>query len=116
MWAKLQGTNYKTLKYLNPWILKSSLPDGEFQIALPAEAQPQELNLAEYKYRGSKIIFQNGEIIVIPEKTISHRVKPNETIESIAKKYNITVEDIVELNKLEGKKLKPGQIIKIPVY
>ncbi|CUS81399.1 LysM domain-containing protein [Candidatus Kryptonium thompsonii] len=116
LWAKLQGTNYKTLKYLNPWILKSSLPDGEFQIALPAEAQPQELNLAEYKYRGSKIIFQNGEIIVIPEKTINHRVKPNETIESIAKKYNITVEDIVELNKLEGKKLKPGQIIKIPVY
>ncbi len=116
LWARLQGTNYKTLKYLNPWILKSSLPAGEFQIALPAEVQPQELNLAEYKYRGSRVVFQNGEIIVIPEKTINHRVKPEETIESIAKKYNVTVEDIVELNKLEGKKLKAGQIIKIPVY
>ncbi len=116
LWAKLQGTNYKTLKYLNPWILKSSLPAGEFQIALPADAKPQELNLSEYKYRGSRVTFQNGEIIIIPEKTINHRVKRGETIESIAKKYNISVEDIVELNKLEGKRLKPGQVIKIPVY
>jgi hypothetical protein len=116
LWARLQGTNYKTLKYLNPWILKSSLPAGEFQIALPADAKPQELNIAEYKYRSSKVIFQNGEIIVIPEKTKNHRVRVGETLESIAKKYNVAVEDIVELNNLEGKKLKPGQIIKIPIY
>ncbi len=116
LWAKLQGTNYKTLKYLNPWILKSSLPAGEFQIALPADAKPQGLDLSEYKYKGSRVIFQNGEIVVIPEKTINHRVKKGETIESIAKKYNVTVEDIIELNKLEGKRLKPGRIIKIPVY
>ncbi len=116
LWAKLQGTNYKTLKYLNPWILKSSLPAGEFQIALPADAKPQGLDLSEYKYKGSRVIFQNGEIVVIPEKTIKHRVKKGETIESIAKKYNVTVEDIIELNKLEGKRLKPGRIIKIPVY
>jgi hypothetical protein len=114
LWARLQGTNYKTLKYLNPWILKSSLPAGEFQIALPADAKPQKLDLSEYK--GSRVTFQNGEIVVIPEKTINHRVRQGETLESIAKKYNITVEDIVELNKLEGRRLKPGQIIKIPVY
>lgn len=116
LWAKMQGTNYKTLKYLNPWILKSSLPDGEFQIALPAEAKPQELNLAEYKYKGSRVVFQNGEIIIIPEKTLNHRVKAGETIEMIAQKYNVSIEDIVEINKLEGKKVKPGQVIKIPVY
>ncbi|MEN3038399.1 MAG: transglycosylase SLT domain-containing protein [Candidatus Kryptonium sp.] len=116
LWAKMQGTNYKILKYLNPWILKSSLPSGEFQIALPVDAKPQELNIAEYKYRGSRVIFQNGEIIVIPEKTLNHRVKTGETLESIAQKYNVSVEDIVELNKLEGKKLRPGQILKIPVY
>ncbi|MCS7229369.1 MAG: transglycosylase SLT domain-containing protein [Candidatus Kryptonium sp.] len=116
LWAKMQGTNYKTLKYLNPWILKSSLPAGEFQIALPVDAKPQELNIAEYKYKGSRVIFQNGEIIVIPEKTLNHRVKTGETLDSIAQKYNVRVEDIIELNKLEGKKLRPGQILKIPVY
>ncbi len=116
LWAKLQGTNYKTLKYLNPWILKSFLPVGEYQIALPSNIQPQELNLAEYKYKGSRVVFQNGEIIIIPEKTKNHIVKRGETIESIAKKYNVNVEDIVELNKLEGKRLRPGQVIKIPVY
>lgn len=116
VWAKSQGTNYKTLKYLNPWILKSSLPAGEFQIALPTDAKPQELDLFEYKYKGSKVTFQNGEIIVVPEKTINHRVRQGETLESIAKKYNVMVEDIIELNKLEGKRLRPGRIIKIPVY
>jgi len=116
LWAKLQGTNYKTLKYLNPWILKSYLPAGEFQIALPFDAKPQELDLSGYKYKGSRFIFQNGEIVVVPEKTLNHRVRRGETLESIAKKYNVTVEDIVELNKLEGKSLKPGQVIKVPVY
>ncbi len=116
VWAKFQGTNYKTIKYLNPWILKSSLPEGEFLIALPANAQPQQLDLSQYKYRGSRVVFQNGEIIVIPEKTINHRVKRGETLETIAKKYNTTVEDIIELNKLEGKNIKVGQILKIPVY
>jgi nucleoid-associated protein YgaU len=116
VWAKLQGTNYKTLKYLNPWILKSSLPEGEFLIALPSNAQPQQLDLSQYKYKSSRVVFQNGEIIVVPEKTINHRVKKGETLETIAKKYNTTVEDIIELNKLEGKNIKVGQILKIPVY
>jgi LysM repeat protein len=43
-------------------------------------------------------------------------VKKGETLETIAKKYNTTVEDIIELNKLEGKSIKVGQILKIPVY
>jgi hypothetical protein len=116
VWAKLQGTNYKTLKYLNPWILKSSLPEGEFLIALPSNAQPQQLDLSQYKYKSSRVVLQNGEIIVVPEKTINHRVKKGETLETIAKKYNTTVEDIIELNKLEGKNIKVGQILKIPVY
>jgi membrane-bound lytic murein transglycosylase D len=116
VWSKLQGTNYKTLKYLNPWILKSSLPEGEFLIALPSNAQPQQLDLSQYKYKSSRVVFQNGEIIVVPEKTINHRVKKGETLETIAKKYNTTVEDIIELNKLEGKNIKVGQILKIPAY
>jgi hypothetical protein len=116
VWAKLQGTNYKTLKYLNPWILKSSLPEGEFLIALPSNARPQQLDLSQYKYKSSRVVLQNGEIIVVPEKTINHRVKKGETLETIAKKYNTTVEDIIELNKLEGKNIKVGQILKIPVY
>jgi LysM repeat protein len=96
--------------------LKSSLPEGEFLIALPSNAQPQQLDLSQYKYKSSRVVLQNGEIIVVPEKTINHRVKKGETIETIAKKYNTTVEDIIELNKLEGKNIKVGQILKIPVY
>jgi len=34
-WALEQGYNYQTIKYLNRWILKSSLPKGTWSIAVP---------------------------------------------------------------------------------
>jgi len=34
-WAKENGTNYKIVKLLNPWILKNSLPKDTLQIQLP---------------------------------------------------------------------------------
>ena len=44
----------------------------------------------------------------------THRVKKNETIYSLAKKYHVSVEELKEANNLVGKKLKPRQLLVIP--
>lgn len=44
----------------------------------------------------------------IPEK---HIVKKGETLKQIARRYQLTVEDLKEINQLAGERLKAGQII-----
>lgn len=67
-----------------------------------------------------------GTILVIPNKntTISaeniqfkkHKVKRKETLFSIAKKYNITIDDIKKYNKhLYAKSLRKGEKLRIPI-
>ena len=44
-----------------------------------------------------------------------HTVKWYEDIEDIAKRYNVSVKEIMELNNLSSKKLSTRQVLKIPV-
>lgn len=44
----------------------------------------------------------------------THRVKKNETIYSLAKKYHVPVEELKEANNLVGRKIRPRQLLVIP--
>lgn len=60
------------------------------------------------------IDFYEGEVIkVLKEYSISHIVKPMETLTSIAQKYNTTAETLVRTNNLKSDRLFIGQIINI---
>ena len=48
------------------------------------------------------------------EEFIYHIVKKKETLYQISKIYNVTVDDIIRINELEGKEISPGQYLKIP--
>jgi LysM repeat protein len=69
---------------------------------------------------------KRGTILVLPNKSASvseenirfkkHKVRRKETLFSIAKKYNITIDDIKKYNKhLYAKSLKKGEKIRIPL-
>ena len=45
---------------------------------------------------------------------IRHKVKPGESIGSLANKYDVKVSEIIELNKLKRKELWLNETIKIP--
>ncbi len=62
-----------------------------------------------------------GTILTIPSKSgdnpnnmFMYEVKPGDTLYGIARKYGITVNDIMKLNYFENTNLYPGQIIRIP--
>ena len=70
--------------------------------------------------------LQKNAIILIPfremaeeapvDKTfIEHSVKWYEDLEDIARRYNVSVKEIMDLNKLDSKKLTTRQVLKIPV-
>ncbi|MBQ7798655.1 MAG: LysM peptidoglycan-binding domain-containing protein [Clostridia bacterium] len=75
--------------------------------------------LSKFSITSNNIVRNNpnidlyeGEIIKIINKSrIQHIVKPMETLNSIATKYNIDEEILVKLNKLNSKRLFVGQTL-----
>ena len=49
-----------------------------------------------------------------PDNMFMYTVKPGDSLYSIARKYNTTVQDIINLNYLKNNNLSVGQVIRIP--
>ena len=92
---KYNVTPYKIIKN-NPG-LKEKINPGDI-ILIPA-SDIKDTVLADAKYVGFKY----------------HTVKENETVFSISKQYNTTIDDIIKVNKIDEYNIKLGQIIIIPI-
>ena len=71
--------------------------------------------------KGSNLIV--GQVLNIPSNLsenpnnmFMYTVKSGDTLYSIARKYNTSVDEIIKLNYLKDTNLKPGQIIRIPEF
>ena len=58
-----------------------------------------------------KIPMKSG---VNPNNMFMYTVEPGDTLYSIARKYNTTVQSILDLNYLKSNNLSVGQVIRIP--
>lgn len=74
-----------------------------------------ERMLEVLKSRG--IIRNLGETIhyvdVLKEKYVIHHVTPGETLSIISRKYNVSLQQLMELNHFKSDQIYAGQIIKI---
>lgn len=128
--AKDNGTNYKHLKLLNPWLRKSFLPNKQgltYEIAIPENTQFQPINnwpkgfthwaqastLKSVSNADDNSSIQNH--INRKAKTIKHTVLTNETLPTIATQYQTSVSNIIHANNLQTNQLKKGQILVIEV-
>lgn len=64
---------------------------------------------------GQQILIPNTEFIEIPTTTTNYNVKAGDTLYSISKKYNTTVDKIKRLNNLFTDILTIGQNLKLPL-
>lgn len=58
-----------------------------------------------------------GQVLIIPSSTVSnntYKVLNGDTLYSIARKYNISVDELKSLNNLSSNNLSIGQILKVP--
>lgn len=88
--AKRHGMSVEELQAYNKG-LTTSLSIGQ-KIKIPSSAQPK----------------------VLAQKTIIHIVKKGDTLYSIGRNYNVSVDAIVAFNNLKNNSLSVGQKVKIP--
>ena len=111
-----EGINYKYLKLFNPWLRTGTLnnPDRKkYTLELPKNGD--KFYDVDGNYYGSDILTKKDSINLVVEpikflekdtlatKTINHLVKEGETLESIAKQYNISPDELKLWNKLPEK-------------
>jgi peptidoglycan DL-endopeptidase LytE len=71
---------------------------------------PQGPATNERKTTGQKVQTRGSENSEIPE---TYTVKKGDTLGQIAKRYHLSVQDLQEINHLQGKKLQIGQVINL---
>ncbi|HOL68128.1 MAG TPA: LysM peptidoglycan-binding domain-containing protein, partial [bacterium] len=97
--AKQYGTSVTELKKLNN-LTSSKLKIGQVLTVSPIEKQTETTVQSGSHYQAARTF---------------HRVRPGETLSSIAKRHNLSVEQLRRLNNLSGSLIKPGQRLLIAV-
>lgn len=107
--AKSIGLSTEDMRNFNPHIKNDKAPEANetYHFYIPQD----KMNLYALNYigkliRGEKELKKSFEI---------HRVAKNETLDDIAKKWSVGVNDIKDLNKLKNDKLVAGYELKIPL-
>ena len=111
------ASNYKLLKWHNPWLRKPFLnvsPGKSYAIKWPANQIPNSPLAVKMNKGFLRLSDMQTDSI---DKTdllgvISHQVMPGETLEGIAKKYKTSKEQIIEANQLNpALPIKVNQIL-----
>jgi len=105
--AHAAGISLEELKALNPELLQNITPPD------------RKVYFIKIPYNNYQSFAANFEALSPEDKQpfVFHKVERNETLAQIAKKYSVSVTDLVEINGLSGyrAKLKTGDELRIPV-
>ena len=63
----------------------------------------------------SQLVMNMDAVASVAPKTITHRVKKNESISKIAAKYGVSTSSIKKWNRLKSSSLYEGQKLKITI-
>ena len=101
--AELAGVDLDTLRALNPGQLRETLlPGRPLEILVPV---------------GSADRFETNIAKLSPEELVqwkTYRIKPGDSLNLIAQKFDIEVEILQDINSIDGSKIQAGEILKIP--
>ena len=110
-WARHQGSSYKEVKLLNPWIINRTLPSGTWAVELPKYAQP-------VLFTTPVPVFDTTAEPTAPIRDsnsgVTYIVRRGDTLERIAAYYGISVDEIRTWNDLRSKgRLRVGEKLRI---
>ena len=111
VWARNQGSSYKEVKYLNPWLINRSLPRGTWAVELPKYAQPVVFTSAAPVFDTT---MENSGNNTGGNGGVTYVVKRGDTLQRIAAIYGVSIKDLVAWNNLADRSyLRVGQKLKI---
>jgi len=106
--ASLAGISLSDFKKYNPALRSFSTPPDGYWIKLP-ESQ-EEIFIKNFSQQKENL---RKSAVASPGR--EHRVKPGETLGTIAQKYHTTINQLIKINGIKNPhSLRPGQILKIP--
>lgn len=100
--AQKAGMSFREFKRLNPAFTTTTIPAGTHRVRVPegcGKALEQGLESLSTSYRAPEVII--------------HKVRPGETLSSIADRYGVSVSDVKRWNDLTNPTVKPGQSLRI---
>lgn len=103
-WAKNQNTNYKTVKLYNYWIMRNTLPEGNWELILP-----DKIKLTDIKQDSTLKRASAGE----SELFVIHTVQEGESLTKISKQYDVRMADIIQWNELRSDVVFAGAKLRI---
>ncbi|MDB0062972.1 LysM peptidoglycan-binding domain-containing protein [Crocinitomicaceae bacterium] len=103
--AKKYGTTVERLVELNPGIENGLKVDQEISV-------PYKLPVGKV---GEKPVEQPKVKITFTDSTIKHTVLKGETLYSISKRFMVPTSEIQKLNNMRNDRLRPGDVINIPI-
>ena len=104
--ANAANTSFKMIQTLNPELRQSATPSESYMLKIP---------------KGIKnLIIKNYNAITESERFatqfVSHKVRNGESLWTIARKYRISIHDLVAVNKIRNRSMiRIGQKLTIPV-
>lgn len=127
--AKFIGCNKATIRFFNPWILQDRLPNEEGKVY---EIRVPKNRTADYSSYIKDLAGQDGSLSQDPEeppvrletieqdslllnkKMITHVVRENETINTLADFYEVKADNLRKWNNItEKQEAVPGQTLSI---
>lgn len=125
--AIAQGSNYKILKIMNPWLTKSSLGNPSkktYSLLFPKKGvkiygleddMPPGLNQPANTGDTGRFVTKAEIMADSAARPLLHTVKSGDTWESVAKQYNVDENRLLEWNKRDkSEALKAGEEIVVP--
>ncbi len=119
--AQLSGVldvSTEEIQYFNPTYKKQVIPAGGYVLTLPKTKIGKFVNneqeiyaLINQQSQQQKLL---AEATTVKETQISHTVRKNEKLGTIARKYGVTIADLKTWNYIGKKGIKPGR--KLVVY
>jgi membrane-bound lytic murein transglycosylase D len=125
--AEAAGTTYKEIKRLNPALRADQIPAGTYEVKLPEgkgkvlEQNLQTVTSAAPPDRSTPHEYRERTASETPTHVKKHQkghrhhiVKKGDTLTNIARRYNVSIEQLRKANKLKGSHIALGETLLIP--
>jgi membrane-bound lytic murein transglycosylase D len=100
--ARCANTDAAMLKALNPELLRGSTPPGTYQLRVPPGNALDCLRQLAHMPAGKRLDFQ------------TYLVKRGDTLAKVAKRFNLTPDDLLAANDLTAKQFRSGKRLLVP--
>ena len=109
------GIPVDALRSLNPALLQGvTPPGGSFELNVPVGASSEILAAVQRPRRATMTFSGSGSVRASSDGRGVHVVRPRDTVDSIAKRYGVSVRDVVRWNDLARQdRIRPGDRLRV---